>query len=292
MATHQPTRPVLVVQSRGVRGRPEGRSKYRLTCAQCGSQFDTTNRKQVCCGGACRVAWRAVTRGSPPAACKRCGVQYRPKQSNRRTYCSRDCSYADLHDQRLARLAAREAARLRACDVCGREFKRAGAKRCSEECRAEAARRYSRQFCPYIAKPKKSVACAFCGVDFLSAHPHARFCSRSCSRRAEQRRHWLKVRAQVRERRASIKAGEDIDPLAVFADDGWCCWVCGLPVDRSAVFPAPLSAVIDHVVPFAKGGAHQRSNVRCAHNICNSHKSDLDVEAVRERCVSLVRAIL
>ena len=35
-----------------------------------------------------------------------------------------------------------------------------------------------------------------------------------------------------------------------------------------------MSATLDHVIPLAKGGAHARANVRCAHLICNLRKGD------------------
>lgn len=53
------------------------------------------------------------------------------------------------------------------------------------------------------------------------------------------------------------------------------CGICGKPVDKSIKFPDPLSPVIDHIIPVAKGG-HPSSldNLQLAHLYCNRQKSD------------------
>ena len=48
------------------------------------------------------------------------------------------------------------------------------------------------------------------------------------------------------------------------------CWICGQPVDKTLVWPDPMSATADHVDPLALGGAErQRGNLRLAHAGCN-----------------------
>ncbi len=44
-----------------------------------------------------------------------------------------------------------------------------------------------------------------------------------------------------------------------------------------AVAPALYSPTIDHVIPLAKGGYDTIENVKAAHFICNSKKSDSHV---------------
>ena len=53
------------------------------------------------------------------------------------------------------------------------------------------------------------------------------------------------------------------------------CAICGKPVDMNIKAPAPLSPVIDHIIPVSKGG-HPSSidNLQLAHWTCNRQKSD------------------
>jgi len=53
------------------------------------------------------------------------------------------------------------------------------------------------------------------------------------------------------------------------------CGICGNPVDKKLKFPEPLSPVVDHIIPIAKGG-HPSSidNLQLAHFHCNRQKSD------------------
>jgi hypothetical protein len=74
-------------------------------------------------------------------------------------------------------------------------------------------------------------------------------------------------------------AVEWFDVVAVYERDEWLCWICGQPVDPALRAPDPLSKSLDHVVPISEGGPHVRENVRLAHAICNSRRSDAMVAA-------------
>lgn len=57
------------------------------------------------------------------------------------------------------------------------------------------------------------------------------------------------------------------------------CGICGKPVDFNAKFPAPLSPVIDHIIPIARGGhPYDMDNLQLAHFCCNRAKADKLVE--------------
>lgn len=62
---------------------------------------------------------------------------------------------------------------------------------------------------------------------------------------------------------------EQIDPAEIFERDGWVCGICKKPVDRALKYPDPQCASIDHVIPWAEGGSHLKSNVQCTHLVCN-----------------------
>ncbi|MFM1542042.1 HNH endonuclease signature motif containing protein [Helcococcus ovis] len=53
------------------------------------------------------------------------------------------------------------------------------------------------------------------------------------------------------------------------------CGICGKPVDKSLKYPDPMCAVIDHILPIAKGGhPSDIKNLQIAHHYCNRQKSD------------------
>lgn len=52
------------------------------------------------------------------------------------------------------------------------------------------------------------------------------------------------------------------------------CAICGRPVDKSLLYPHPLSPTVDHILPLAKGGTNELGNLQLAHWTCNRQKSD------------------
>lgn len=58
-----------------------------------------------------------------------------------------------------------------------------------------------------------------------------------------------------------------VDREAIFERDGRLCGICGEQVERQ-------EATLDHIVPISLGGAHEPSNVRLAHSLCNSRRGD------------------
>lgn len=50
------------------------------------------------------------------------------------------------------------------------------------------------------------------------------------------------------------------------------CHICGGEIDYKLKWPDPRSFVVDHIVPLARGGAHDITNAAAAHADCNSTK--------------------
>ncbi len=112
--------------------------------------------------------------------------------------------------------------------------------------------------------------CLRCHADLTGMPAQAIYCSNRCSDGANKAR-----------RRA---AGEVRKPIgrkvrhAVFVRDGWKCQICGVEVNLKALYPAPDSATIDHIVPLVKGGTDELGNLQTAHARCNFLKHDADME--------------
>jgi 5-methylcytosine-specific restriction endonuclease McrA len=65
------------------------------------------------------------------------------------------------------------------------------------------------------------------------------------------------------------------------------CHICGQPIDYTLDHLHPQAFVIDHVVPLAKGGADDLTNVKAAHRACNSKKRARLVAPIVRRSRSL-----
>lgn len=166
------------------------------------------------------------------------------------------------------------------CLACGRGFEivKSGPGRlprfCSEACKVLRGHRRI-----------QPVACATCGTLYLPTYgPTAGYCSIACRRYPERkiydsqddRRHAKRSRRRCRA--ASVEY-EDFTKLEIFERDNWRCHICGGAVDPLAKLPDMYSASLDHIKPIAKGGAHTKSNVKCAHFICNARKTDTWAES-------------
>lgn len=51
------------------------------------------------------------------------------------------------------------------------------------------------------------------------------------------------------------------------------CGICGEPIDYDLHWRNPMSFVVDHIVPLARGGADTLENKQAAHRACNRAKS-------------------
>lgn len=69
------------------------------------------------------------------------------------------------------------------------------------------------------------------------------------------------------------------------------CHICGKPIDWDADWKDPMSFVVDHVIPLAKGGEDALSNMRAAHRqrSCNSTKRARDHAPIIRRSNTLAR---
>lgn len=81
-------------------------------------------------------------------------------------------------------------------------------------------------------------------------------------------------RAKMARKHAIRRAAfvEKVDRLVVFERDGWICYLCGEPVDKTLTGRDPMAPSIDHIIPLSRGGLDCYDNVALAHYSCNCRK--------------------
>ena len=79
-------------------------------------------------------------------------------------------------------------------------------------------------------------------------------------------------------------------PRELALRDGATCWLCGGGVDATAHTGSPWAGSVDHVVPRARGGGDEPTNLRLAHRRCNSARGSRLPELDWPRDVPVVDA--
>jgi hypothetical protein len=62
--------------------------------------------------------------------------------------------------------------------------------------------------------------------------------------------------------------------IDIYERDNWICQLCLKDVNPNLIFPDPMCASLDHIVPLSRGGSHKTSNVQLAHLRCNSSRGN------------------
>jgi 5-methylcytosine-specific restriction endonuclease McrA len=204
-------------------------------------------RPSTCIECAAPLTWKGT--GRPP---KFCGNPCRQRHHGRKKRRS------------LPPLAIRPE---RTCEHCGVVFiaKNRNRRYCYGSCAQKAYQQRKRQNLPLIAV-ERIATCDGCNVEFSTKMSTTRWCSKRCANR-----YW----GAVRYRQRGGKSTADYTDLEVFQRDGWCCHLCNELVDWTVHRLHPDGATIDHIVPIARGGRDELSNVATAHWRCNHAKGAL-----------------
>lgn len=251
-------------------------------CKLCGKEYTTRHSIQKYCSRTCASkAFSKKYKGinsktikSKTYICKHCGKEFMPKQSNRATYCSRQCSYEDKKAKAKAKINPK-------CIVCGKEFKgRTDAKYCSDKCRKENDRRKSNEYLKSKHKNKKHI-CKECGKEFIPEYGNKRrtFCSDTCLKEYVHQLSKVRRRRKIKEN-GEVDLGITLNKLIKRDKD--ICKMCGKAIDIhdylinkcGNFIVGDKYPSIDHIIPIAKGGTHTWNNVQLAHFRCNTLKSD------------------
>lgn len=230
-----------------------------LTCPECGAAFSVQhNRKTIYCSDRCRH--RAKTRARGPAhrcQCAVCGVKF--KGWDRQKYCP-DC-WVRRRAQPRKPSYERVPPTSHHCATCGVAFV------------GRRTQRFCTERCSYIAKgvtppgETRIPVCKWCGTLGPAKRKQGPWTCEPCKQ--------TNARATKR-RRKQLERGT-VEPYTreyIFTRDRWRCHLCNGPVRRDAEVPHPKAPTIDHLVPLSLGGVDAPHNVRCAHFLYNSLKSD------------------
>lgn len=169
------------------------------------------------------------------------------------------------------------------CKICGKEFKNKSATPfCGDECRKiNNEKHYEKQLARMRAKYKNTwvarspFICRECGktVTIEFGNKRESYCSEECMSKSVKRNLLAK-------RRMRIAGGyiEHVSVTYIYNRDRETCHICRRHININLKHPHPMSMTLDHVIPIAKGGTHERKNIKAAHLICNSTKRDLASE--------------
>lgn len=216
--------------------------------------------------------------------CAFCATELPPRKKGQRgpskKYCSEGCRkkmqrvnnperFQARLNERNARIEASKPPRPK-CESCGAEMIRRAVNRfCGKpECR-------------YAAYKAKSLTAPRCSVEGCDKPRRGRgLCGPhySAAWRAENPERAREIASRSRHaRRANLRNAfvEEVSISYLLERDGWRCGICGKSIPKKALYPDPLSPSLDHVVPLAQGGKHEKRNAQAAHFMCNSTKSDV-----------------
>lgn len=117
--------------------------------------------------------------------------------------------------------------------------------------------------------------CKQCGDMFIG---NTKYCSKQCRDKKHQH---IKSRKRISNAKENGKIDYTITLDKLIKRDNNICYICNKECNildyiykGNTFIAGNYYPSIDHVIPLAKGGTHTWNNIRLAHRICNSRKSD------------------
>lgn len=216
--------------------------------------------------------------------CAGCGTEIvpGPRERNKKKWCSEACrvkAHRNRNPEYVEKQAALAKAKHRAayveslkdnpttpCQHCGESLRcrRDGWAYCSKaDCQSAKrdADKASKPACMTDGCERPTMAKGLCGSHYslqwrkLNPDKHLALNHRY---RSNKRGAWV----------------EDVSRKVVLERDGWICHLCEDGIPKDVTYPHHLYGSLDHVIPLSKGGTHEYANVKAAHFLCNSLKSD------------------
>ena len=212
--------------------------------------------------------------------CKKCGKSFKPKATDRQTFCSRQCSF-DYKAKLEKPLSSKVSSGY--CLRCGKPYCKAGTSQyCSDKCSSEAQKQRNRIKArdAYALANGALKTCSHCSAKFVpvfTGGKRSSYCSTECRKAslAVIKKIAKRISKALRRARSKSVDCERVDPFKVFERDRWRCMLCGIstPKTKRGTY-SDNAPELDHIVPLSKGGAHTYKNTQCACRKCNGVKSD------------------
>lgn len=236
--------------------------KYQRECVCCGKRFETTRNTAKFCSESCRNKYNRKHRGHKQT-CKQCEkIFYEYKKRN---HCSNECRLKSLSKNRKPKEKyIPKPKHTEKCINCTKEYETHSSKSkyCSYECKYE-----------WLVKQKTihNIKCKECSKWFATTNYRRKYCSTNCSVRFEDRKKETMRRKRIKK---NGRVDWEISIERLIKRDKGVCYLCKTQVNINVDTNDDYYPSIDHVIPIAKGGTHTWNNVKLAHRICNSYKSD------------------
>lgn len=109
-------------------------------------------------------------------------------------------------------------------------------------------------------------SCGYCGISY-SGQVRNSYCTETCRRSANNEKRDI-IRRMDAANDNVASHGVDVLERA-----GWRCEACGIDTPKELRGKAhPQAPEVDHIVPLARGGKHELSNLQCLCKRCNISK--------------------
>lgn len=247
--------------------------KYTKTCTTCSTEFKTKISYAKFCGTRCRGKHNKNNNGFQ-LVCVNCNKSF--KRYENRKFCSLSCR-SEHGKERTERkslvsrmVKAIDPSRHKHCKSCGEYFyaRQRRSSYCSKDC-------YSK----HCYKKTYQHKCRECGKHYTDNILNSAGCSVECKNKWSNRINYMR---RYTLKKVNGRRDWDISVERLCKRDSNKCHLCSNKVDKldkhtndkgyevyGDYYPS-----VDHVIPLAKGGTHTWDNVKLAHRICNSYKSD------------------
>jgi hypothetical protein len=273
-----------------------GEPRVEKACLVCETTFLPKSKKsQKFCSNSCRHKYRGKLQTQKGKGfrvnrkilyykpCAYCGKEFGVVAADRATCCSRECGfqYATYlrftNETWLAQRAVAHARKallktlhaLRACGYCAKKYlaKPISREFCSRICTVEGYKQRSRETHVWAIG---YADCKQCHHLFVTYWRRTIYCSHVCSKKAEN--NTKLPYKQLRRMRYRTQIRERFRKQEIWERDGYVCQMCHKKTRHDYHVRHNLYPSIDHIIPLALGGYHERRNVRTVHRGCNSRK--------------------
>ena len=265
-------------------------------CWNCGRDIVTTKSdERHFCSRECQSLWRRKeSEKKRTRICQWCGKEFVMSPPSGKAnkgevqeglFCSRECRFAHMKDKsgwfEVNGMRGKKGdscnVYFKECKFCHKIFmtRWATEEYCSNECRNIVHLKKIRNRYWKERDPLEPFECEECGklvVPKYGNRGRKRFCSVKCMNRYNKR-----IRGNSHKHRARHFGCEyeTVDPLKVFARDGWRCQICHKKLrscNRGTI--KDNAPELDHIIPLSQGGEHSYRNTQCTCRKCNSEKSN------------------